>query len=60
MGHRKAQPMISEAAEPMEVLVGKHRLPAPSSGRSQGKTFGVRRATPVRQAPLGPFAVLIA
>lgn len=32
----------------------------PARGMRQQKAFGVRRATPHRQAPLGPFAVLIA
>lgn len=29
-------------------------------GMNQGKAFGGRRAAPYRQAPLGPFAALIA
>ena len=32
----------------------------PAHGMRQGKAFGGRRAAPCRQAPLGPFAELIA
>lgn len=32
----------------------------PAHGMRQGRAFGGRREAPYRQAPLGPFAVLIA
>lgn len=67
-GNLKGQPKTSEAVELMEILLeapGRERYACTvrlesAHGRSQGKAFGGRRATPYRQAPLGPFAALIA